>query len=159
VTFSENIGSSTSSDRSRGQDWSVLERRNYMARPFSTVTDKNAQLLRNEHARINAERKSRGLGKLLLKDLAVKWKTSPGLVSQYYRGHEPLNTKWKMRFAEWMGVSPVKVWPDFEHKTLVTNELSPEMAELVKTLADNFDEDQIDALKALVAATMKKRKG
>jgi transcriptional regulator with XRE-family HTH domain len=98
---------------------------------------------------------ARKQGKLLLKELASKYDVTPGLVSQYYRGELPLNVKWKMRFAEWLGVSPAKIWPDFEHKALVTKNVRPELLPLIEDLED-YDDEQIAALQQLVSATKRK---
>ena len=157
-TFNENPSSSMTLGRFGGMDYSVQERRDYLARPFSSVTDRNAQLLRNEHARINAERRARGQGKLLLKHLAVKYGVTQGAVSQYYRGREPLNTEWQMRFADWLGVSPVKIWPDFPYKGMFSDDLKPELIPLFRALSDNFNEEQLAAIRQLVNASPKKTK-
>lgn len=135
----------------------MLERRRFMTRPFATKVQRDAELLRNAISRVRRERTGKQHPKLAQKDLARKHHVSPGLISQYIRGHEPLNLKWQMRFADWLALSPVEIWPDFEHKRLVSGQLPPDVVELAQELLE-YNEDERAALKTLVRVTKKRPK-
>jgi len=134
----------------------TVERRNAMTRPFASKVEKDAALLRAAWERIDGERKARGLPRLSRKELATTADVTPGMVSHYMRGREPLNIKWQMRFAEFLGLSPSAIWEDFRYKNLAPGKLPPEAVELTLDLL-SLDDDELVAVRQLVQSLTKKR--
>jgi hypothetical protein len=136
--------------------WTVFDRRNHMARPFESKAEKDAAALRNEWSRVDKERAAKGSPRLSRKDLARQHHVTPGMISHYMRAREPLNVKWQMRFAEYMGVSPSSVWPDFPHKNLAPGQLPPDAVELTLDLLGLPPNEQ-GAVRSLIQSLAKKR--
>ena len=127
-----------------------------MTRPFASKIEKDASLLREAWLKADAERKAKGQPRLSRKELAKICKVTPGLVSHYMRGREPLNIKWQMQFADFLGLSPSAIWEDFRYKNLAPGKLPPEAVELTLDLL-SLDEDELVAVKQLVHSLTKKR--
>lgn len=127
-----------------------------MTRPFASKVEKDAALLREAWEKIDGARKAKGLPRLSRKELASAWDVTPGNVSHYMRGREPLNVKWQMRFAEFLGLSPSAIWEDFRYKNLAPGKLPPEAVELTLDLL-GLDDDERDAVRQLVQKLTKKR--
>lgn len=98
----------------------MLERRDYATRPFATKMQKDSARLADTWRREKAKRIAERKPPLLQKDLAHKWGVTEAMVGHYLRGREPLNVKWQIRFAEFLGVPILDIWPDFEHKQILS---------------------------------------
>lgn len=134
----------------------TAERRNAMTRPFTSKSEKDAGLLRAAWKKADDERQAKGLPRLSRKALAKIYKVTPGTVSHYMRGREPLNVKWQMRFGGYLGISPSAIWEDFPHKDLAPGHLPPQAVELTLDLLD-LDQNEFDAVRKLVQSLTKKR--
>lgn len=134
----------------------VVERRNTITRPFVSKAARDAGLLRDRWDSVNKERVSKGLPRLSRKDLAQKHDVTPGMISHYMRGREPLNVKWQMRFADYLGVSPSVIWEDFPHKNLAPGQIPPEAVELALDVLE-LDPGAVVAVRSLIAELTKKR--
>jgi hypothetical protein len=117
-------------------------------------TDRDAALLREAWERAQRTRADKGLPKLSQKALAAQHHVSAGMVSHYYKGTEPLNVKWQLRFAEYLSVSPVTIWHDFPYQTITSHE--KETIELVKAIQE-LDQPAFAALQSLVRSLPKKK--
>jgi len=134
----------------------VVERRNTITRPFVSKTERDAGLLRDRWERVQKERASKGLPRLSRKDLAHEYGVTAGMISHYMRGREPLNVKWQMRFAQYLGASPSSIWDDFPHKNLAPGQLPPEAVELTLDIL-SLDDNAIKAVRSLISELSKKR--
>lgn len=134
----------------------VVERRNTITRPFVSKVERDAGLLRDKWDRVNKDRVSKGLPRLSRKELAQTHKVTPGMISHYMRGREPLNVKWQMRFADYLGMSPSAIWEDFPHKNLAPGQIPPEAVELALDVL-GLDPGAVDAVRSLIAELTKKR--
>lgn len=134
----------------------AAERRNNITRPFVTKSAKDAGLLRDAWDRADQARRDNGQPKLSQKELAGKHKVTPGMISHYITGTEPLNVKWQLRFADYIGVSPGVIWPDFPHKNLAPGAIPPEAADLALDLLDLNPAD-VDTVRILVRSLGKKK--
>ena len=114
----------------------MFERRNYVTRPFATKMQKDYARLAEVWQREKARRKAEGLPPLLQKDLAHKHGVTEAMVGHYLKGREPLNLKWKVWFAEFLETPPWEIWPDFEHKQILSSGLPPDAIEVALDYAE-----------------------
>lgn len=83
------------------------------------------------------------------KELAAIWGVHPSNVSQYIKGHIPLNTEAKLWFAKYLRTPAIEIWPDFEWGEALTMTLPPAAADAAKLIAALDEEDQATVLKLL----------
>lgn len=117
---------------------------------------RDAGLLRDAWARADREREAKGLPRLSRKELAQIHKVTPGMISHYMLGREPLNVKWQLKFADYLGMSPGAIWEDFPHKNLAPGQLPPEAVELTLDVL-GLDPTAMKAVRTLIAELSKKR--
>lgn len=119
--------------------------------------DKDYIRLRAAWDRVAAEREARKQPKLLQKSLAAQYKVTEGMVGHYINGREPLPIKWKLRFAEFLGLSILEIWPDFPHKKLLHADLDRDVLEVALEYAEIEDEDQKKAVRAMISALPRRK--
>lgn len=134
----------------------MLERRNFLTRPFATLTEKDHARLKAAWERVAAERGARGQPKLLRKSLAAQYRVTEGLVGHYFNGREPIPIKWKLRFAEYLGLSPLAIWPDFPHKKALHTTLDSDVLEVALDYAEIADEKQKEAVRKMISSLPKR---
>jgi hypothetical protein len=117
-------------------------------------SDKDAALLRDAWERAQKTRIGNGLPRLSQKALAAKHDVTAGMVSHYMTGREPLNIEWQLRFAEYMDLRPITIWPDFPYKNLVSHD--QEAMDLANDLR-NLGQSDFDAVQSLVRSLPKKK--
>lgn len=139
-------------DRDAGM---ATERRQSLTRPFVTKPERDAALLRDAWAKVDRQRADQKLPRLSRKTLAKIHDVSDGMISHYMRAREPLNVKWQLRFAEYLGLSPSAIWADFPHKNLAPGKLPPHAVELTFELLELGEKD-FDAVRALIQSLIKK---
>lgn len=83
------------------------------------------------------------------KELAALWGVHPSNVSQYIKGHIPLNTEAKLWFAKYLRRPAADIWPDFEFSEAVTMTLPPVSEEAARLVASLNEDDQATVLKLL----------
>lgn len=72
------------------------------------------------------ERVKRDRPTITQKELALIWGLTEGAVSQYMRGHTPLNIEAQLWFCRYLRIPITSIWPDFEFRDLCPGKLSPE---------------------------------
>lgn len=116
------------------------------------------RIVLTDSQRMDAERlrtswmKFKNSGNYSRKDLARQWGpdgVNVSLISQYIRGHIPLNTEAKLRFAKYMRKQAAEIWPDFEFTESVTMTLPAVSEEAAKLIALLPEDDQGAVLKLL----------
>jgi hypothetical protein len=107
-----------------------IPRRTVVAEPLNTKAKRDAELLRAAWTMVDAERRASNRPKLLRKEIASEHKVTPGLISHYYTGREPLNIKWQLRFSTFLRIPVDQIWPDFPYKNLAIGEIPREATDL-----------------------------
>lgn len=141
-----------------GEAPTVLERRNFLTRPFATLMEKDHVRLNAAWNKIAAERQAKG-EKMLQKQLAAQYGVSEGLVGHYLRGREPIGVKWKLRFADFLKLSVVEIWPDFPHKKALNADLDRDVLEVALEYAEIADEKQKEAVRSMITSLPKRISG
>lgn len=90
------------------------------------------------------------------KELALIWGRTEGAISQYLRGHTPLNIEAQLYFARYLELPVTQIWPDFEFRDMCPGNL-PRGAISVAVDWSNIDPDQQDAFAAIIRAAAKRR--
>lgn len=108
------------------------------ATPLSDQQRADAQALKRCWEAAKRERKVTGRPHSK-KDLAGKWNVHPSNVSQYINGHIPLNVEAQLYFADYLGLSPAAIWPDFAFKSLVPGPLPPDAIAVATAFTDLAD--------------------
>lgn len=112
--------------------------------------------LKQVWARVNSERRGKGEPQLLQKAIAADYGVTPGLIGAYVNGHEPIPEKWKIRFAHFLGVPLLELWPDFPYRgLLLTAGVSAGTLELALELSE-YDPEAITAVRNMLATTRRK---
>jgi hypothetical protein len=139
--------------RAGGQKTAAVQRKRKPA-GLTAKQMRDAELLKSAWTAIENERKARNLPHSK-KHLAGRWKVHPSLVSQYVNGHIPLNIEAQLWFADYLGISPARIWPDFLFKKLCPGNLSPDAIEVALTYA-SLSETVKDSAKNLLASLPKR---
>jgi hypothetical protein len=120
-----------------------------------TKSDRAAAALREAWSRVDSARAKAGKARLSRKELAGIYLVTPGMVSHYMRGREPLNIEWQLRFAQYLGLPVAEIWPDFPHKNIISGLMSPETVELARAI-QSLDETEQNAVRLLIHSLAKK---
>lgn len=126
------------SDRMRAATKKRQPPRQRKAAPLTDQQRAEADALERCWEAVKRERKSSGRP-LSKKDLALIWGVHPSAVSQYINGHIALNIEAKLHFADYLGRSPVSIWPDFGFKNLVPGPLPPDAIAVAAAFQDLAD--------------------
>lgn len=135
----------------------VLERRDFATRPFATPMQRDHAKLKAAWDRVNRERIAQGKPKLLQKSLAADYGVTESNIGHYIKGREPLNDKWKLRFAKFLGLKVWDIWPDFEYKGVISTGLPQDVMEFTFDFLELTDESQ-QQLRSLAKALPRRTK-
>lgn len=90
------------------------------------------------------------------KELALIWGRTEGAISQYLRGHTPLNIEAQLYFARYLEVPITQIWPDFEFRDMCPGNLPPGAISVAVDWT-NIDPAQQAAFAAIIRAAAKRR--
>lgn len=91
------------------------------------------------------------------KELALIWGRTEGAVSQYLRGHTPLNIEAQLYFARYLEIPVTAIWPEFEFRTMCPGKLSPEATSVAVDWSNIQDKSQQEHFAALIRAAAKRQ--
>lgn len=77
------------------------------------------------------------------KQLAATYGATASLVSQFLRGYIALNETWKLRFAQYMGLAPQDIWPDWPYKALTAGPVPPSLEPIRRAWQNMTPEEQL----------------
>lgn len=118
--------------------------------------EKDHARLKTAWGRVVAERQRKGLPKLLRKSVAAQYSVTEGLIGHYFNGREPIPIKWKLRFAEYLNLSPLDIWPDFPHKKALRADLDRDVLEVALEYAEIADDKQKESVRSLISSLPKR---
>lgn len=135
----------------------MLERRDFATRPFATPMQKDHARLKAAWERVNRERLAQGKPKLLQKALAAEYGVTESNIGHYLKGREPLNDKWKLRFAKFLGLPVWEIWPDYEYRDVIAKGLPAGAIEFGLEYLDITEEGQ-QALRGIMKTLPRRQK-
>lgn len=118
--------------------------------PLTQTEKDDAKALESAWKRVKAKRD------ISQKEMAVIWGKTPGLVSQYIKGHTALNIEAKLWFAQYLRLAPVEIWPEFPFKWITPKNLSMEAMQ-VAIAFDNSDEEMRAPALTIINALPRKK--
>lgn len=112
--------------------------RNRRQTPLTIEEKRDAELLRIRwHAMMAAG------SRLSQKQLSGQYGVHASLISQLLNGYVALNTEWKMRFAQYMGLAPQELWPDWPYRALTAGPIPPSLEPIRDAWSSMAPEEQL----------------